>query len=217
MDDPPESPPSHSTSPLPSSPSSPHTRSSRRLDLSFTAADHSQDSTRTASPEPLATPTLAQSYGQLRKSLSLSNIAQLDREGVRSLSTHIYRRGSRIDRRQYRPKDDDEVLAHALRGGIRCVPLPPPPFSSSFSDSLSTQARSSSARPCAPPSTLPSSSCASPASGASLRLPLSLSRARLTLVSARARRGLSSKLILHALFGTDVVRFGGMLGLFTFL
>lgn len=121
MDDLSQSPPSHSTSPLPSTPSSPHTRSSS---LSFTAhPDHSANSTRTTSPEPLATPTLAQSYGQLRKSLSLSNLAQLDREGVRNLSTHIYRRGSRIDRRQYRPKDDDEVLAHALRGGIRCVPL----------------------------------------------------------------------------------------------
>ncbi|KPV76961.1 uncharacterized protein RHOBADRAFT_51936 [Rhodotorula graminis WP1] len=171
MADPTNSPPSQPASPLPSTPSSPHTGTARSV--SFTNRDHSPDSTRTASPEPLATPTLAQSYGQLRKSLSLSNLAQLDREGVRNLSTHIYRRGSRIDRRQYRPKDDDEVLAHALRGGIRSLIL-----------------------------------------GSSLRAAVNFA---ILVLRLTRKRGLSSKLILHALFGTDVIRFGSMLGLFTFL
>ncbi|TNY20044.1 hypothetical protein DMC30DRAFT_272138, partial [Rhodotorula diobovata] len=137
----------------------------------------SASSTRSSSPEPepLATPTLAQSYGQLRKSLSLSNLAQLahDKDRVRSLSTHIYRRGSRIDRRSYKPKDDDEVLAHALRGGIRSLIL-----------------------------------------GSSLRAAINFV---IVVLRLTRKRGLSSKLILHALFGTDVIRFGGMLGLFTFL
>lgn len=123
---PPPSPPSPPRRhPLASAPPTPHLPgrdrpSAARLNTADLA---SASSTRSSSPEPepLATPTLAQSYGQLRKSLSLSNLAQLahDKDRVRSLSTHIYRRGSRIDRRSYKPKDDDEVLAHALRGGIR--------------------------------------------------------------------------------------------------
>ncbi|BGP37291.1 hypothetical protein JCM10449v2_001196 [Rhodotorula kratochvilovae] len=147
-----------------------------RFDLPLQRDDEATSapsSTRSASPEPLATPTLAQSYGELRKTLSFSNLAQLDRDGVRQLSTHIYRRGSRIDRRRYEPKDDDEVLAHALKGGIRSLIL-----------------------------------------GCSLRAAVNFV---ILVLRLTRKRGLPPKLILRALFGTDVFRFGGMLGLFTFL
>lgn len=81
--------------------------------------------TRSASPEPLATPTLAQSYGHLRKNLSFKSLRDLE---VRELGEHIYRRGARTDNLKYRPKNDDEVFTHALKGGLR---QPAAPSSSS--------------------------------------------------------------------------------------
>ena len=96
-----------------------------RFDLGPLAADTHDTSpsspTRSASPEPLATPTLAQSYGHLKKNLSFKSLRDLE---VRELSEHIYRRGARTDNLKYRPKNDDEIFTHALKGGIRAPPFP---------------------------------------------------------------------------------------------
>lgn len=111
-----------------------------RFDLGPLATDmdpSSSSPTRSASPEPLATPTLAQSYGHLKKNLSFKSLRDLE---VRELSEHIYRRGARTDNLKYRPKNDDEIFTHALKGGIRAPRLfslrfrkphtatPPPPL-----------------------------------------------------------------------------------------
>ncbi|GJN87945.1 hypothetical protein Rhopal_000900-T1 [Rhodotorula paludigena] len=119
----PHSPPQPDSSPRTQAEPLPTSSRRTRFDVEPLTTASAATSTRSASPEPLATPTLAQSYGQLRKNLSFKSLAELDRDGVRQLSTHIYRRGSRADRREYRPKSDDEVLAHALRGGIRSLIL----------------------------------------------------------------------------------------------
>lgn len=77
---------------------------------------HSFTSTRSNSPEPLATPGLSESAGKLRKNLSFKNLKELD---VKELSQVVYRKGNRTEMKKYRPKSDDEVFAHALRGGLR--------------------------------------------------------------------------------------------------
>ncbi|GAA5973669.1 hypothetical protein JCM11641_005071 [Rhodosporidiobolus odoratus] len=130
----------------------------------------STNTSRSVSPEPLATPTLAESYGQLKKNLSFKSLRDLE---VRQLSEHIYRRGSRAEKKRYRPKDDDQVLAHALRGGIRSLIL-----------------------------------------GSSLRACVNLV---VVLLRLTRKKGVPAALILRALFGTDTIRFGSMLGLFSFL
>ena len=73
-------------------------------------------STRSNSPEPLATPTLAESAGKLRKNLSFKSLKDLE---LKELSAAVYRKGSRAEMKVYRPKNDEEVFAHALRGGLR--------------------------------------------------------------------------------------------------
>ncbi|GAA6000664.1 hypothetical protein JCM10207_004599 [Rhodosporidiobolus poonsookiae] len=133
----------------------------------------SGSTTRTASPELLPTPTLAETYGSLKRTVSFKSLRELDTHGVRELSNHIYRRGSRAERRRYAPKSDDEVFAHALRGGIRSLIL-----------------------------------------GSSLRACVNLA---IVLLRLTRKRGIPAALILRALFGTDTIRFGGMLGAFTFL
>ncbi|BGP13331.1 hypothetical protein JCM10213v2_001250 [Rhodosporidiobolus nylandii] len=130
----------------------------------------SATTTRTNSPEPLATPTLAESYGQLKKNLSFASLRELE---IKELSTHIYRQGSRADRRKYAPKDDDEVFTHALRGGIRSFIL-----------------------------------------GSTLRALVNLAIALLRL---KKKKGLPPAVIIRALFVLDTFRFGGMLGIFSFL
>jgi len=83
---------------------------------------HSPTSTRSNSPEPLATPGLSESAGKLRKNLSFKNLKELD---VKELKQVVYRKGSRGEMKKYRPKSDDEVFAHALRGGLREFPTQP--------------------------------------------------------------------------------------------
>ncbi|GAA6038526.1 hypothetical protein JCM8097_004613 [Rhodosporidiobolus ruineniae] len=172
---PPDTPPSpdpvNRSLSLPTEPASrsrPHRRT--RFDLPPLTDPASAGTTRSNSPEPLATPTLAESVGQLKKNLSFTSLRQLE---VRELSEHIYRRGSRADKRRYEPKNDDEVFAHALRGGIRSLIL-----------------------------------------GSSLRAFVNLV---IVLLRLTKKRGVPAALVLRALFGTDTIRFGGMLGIFTFL
>ncbi|GAA5834813.1 hypothetical protein JCM5353_000676 [Sporobolomyces roseus] len=131
---------------------------------------HSFNSTRSNSPEPLATPGLSESAGKLRKNLSFKNLKELD---VKELSQVVYRKGNRTEMKKYRPKSDDEVFAHALRGGLRSVFL-----------------------------------------GSTVRALVNLV---VVLLRLTKKRGLPPKLILNALFGPDTVRFGAMLGLFSFL
>ncbi|GAA5862498.1 hypothetical protein JCM8547_002084 [Rhodosporidiobolus lusitaniae] len=135
-----------------------------------TRFNSSTTTTRSNSPEPLATPSLSDTYGQLKKNLSFSRLRDLE---VREFSQHVYRRGARTDRRRYAPKSDDEVLAHALRGGLRSLIL-----------------------------------------GCSLRACVNVV---IVLLRLTRKPGLPFPLILRALFGTDTLRFGGMLGLFSFL
>lgn len=103
-------------------PATRHASRTARFDLGPLATDMNDrtgpSSTRSASPEPLATPTLAQSYGHLKKNLSFKSLRDLE---VRELSEHIYRRGARTDNLKYRPKNDDEIFTHALKGGIRAL------------------------------------------------------------------------------------------------
>ncbi|GAA5936909.1 uncharacterized protein JCM15063_000098 [Sporobolomyces koalae] len=127
-------------------------------------------STRSNSPEPLATPTLSESAGKLRKNLSFKNLKDLD---VKELSAAVYRKGSRADMKVYRPKSDEEVFAHALRGGLRSLVL-----------------------------------------GSTLRALVNLV---IVLLRLTRKRGLPARLVLNALLGPDTIRFGGMLGLFSFL
>ncbi|GAA5964486.1 hypothetical protein JCM3765_006302 [Sporobolomyces pararoseus] len=127
-------------------------------------------STRSNSPEPLATPTLAESAGKLRKNLSFKSLKDLE---LKELSAAVYRKGSRAEMKVYRPKNDEEVFAHALRGGLRSLLL-----------------------------------------GSTLRALVNLV---IVLLRLTRKRGLPPKLLLNALFGPDVVRFGSMLGLFSFL
>lgn len=120
-------------------------------------------STRSASPEPLATPTLAESYGSLRKNLSVKNLRELE---MRELSEHIYRRGKRTDNLKYRPKNDDETFTHALKGGVREACSASLSETAAFADRLDLQARSFSAARSEPQSTSSSSCSDSLANGA---------------------------------------------------
>ncbi|BGP53411.1 hypothetical protein JCM8202v2_000970 [Rhodotorula sphaerocarpa] len=90
--------------------------------MATTSDDEAADaaSTRSASPEPLATPTMAQSYGSLRQNLSFKSLRDLE---MRELGEHFYRRGARTDNLKYRPKNDDETFTHALKGGLRSLVL----------------------------------------------------------------------------------------------
>ncbi|GAA6061716.1 hypothetical protein JCM10212_004948 [Sporobolomyces blumeae] len=127
-------------------------------------------SSRSTSPEPLATPTLSESAGQLRKNLSFKSLKEIE---LQQLSSAVYRKGSRAEMKFYRPKSDDEVFAHALRGGLRSLFL-----------------------------------------GSSVRALVNLV---IVLLRLTRKKGLPAKVVLNALFGPDVFRFGGMLGAFTFL
>ncbi|GAA5961120.1 hypothetical protein JCM8115_005835 [Rhodotorula mucilaginosa] len=154
-------------------PATRHASRTARFDLGPLATDMNlspASPTRSASPEPLATPTLAQSYGHLKKNLSFKSLRDLE---VRELSEHIYRRGARTDNLKYRPKNDDEIFTHALKGGIRSLIL-----------------------------------------GCSLRAAVNFV---IVLLRLTRKRGTRPRVILNALFGSDVWRFGGMLGLFSFL
>ncbi|GAA5941017.1 hypothetical protein JCM1841_006610 [Sporobolomyces salmonicolor] len=151
--------------------SAPSPRRRARFDSPLPLSDLADaSSTRSASPEPLATPSLSESYGTLKKNLSFKSLRELE---IHELSAAVYRKGSRADRRVYRPKDSEEVFAHALRGGIRSLLL-----------------------------------------GSSLRAFVNLV---IVLLRMTRKRGLAPKLVLHALFGQDTIRFGAMLGLFSFL
>ncbi|GAA5877652.1 hypothetical protein JCM1840_004967 [Sporobolomyces johnsonii] len=151
--------------------SAPSPRRRARFDTPLPLSDLADArSTRSNSPEPLATPSLSESYGTLKKNLSFKSLRDLE---IHELSAAVYRKGSRADRRVYRPKNDEEVFAHALRGGIRSLLL-----------------------------------------GSSLRAFVNLV---IVLLRMTRKRGLAPKLVLHALFGQDTIRFGAMLGLFSFL
>ncbi|GAA5854706.1 hypothetical protein JCM3766R1_000625, partial [Sporobolomyces carnicolor] len=120
----------------------------------------------------LATPTLSESAGHLRKNLSFKSLRDVEILKT-ELSNAVYRKGSRQDMKVYRPRNDEQVFAHALRGGLRSLVL-----------------------------------------GSTLRALVNLV---IVLLRLTRKRRLSSKIVLNALFGPDVVRFGSMLGLFTFL
>lgn len=93
----------------------PHSRKTR-----FDLAPLATLDQRSASPEPLPTPTFAQSYTGLKRNLSFKSLKELEvRELSATLSSHVYRRGSRAERRRYKPRSDDETFTHALKGGIR--------------------------------------------------------------------------------------------------
>ncbi|BGP22311.1 peroxisomal membrane protein 4 [Rhodotorula toruloides] len=144
-------------------------RRTPRFDLAPLSSLSDTD-TAPSSPEPLATPTLAESYGQLKKNLSFKSLRDLE---MRELKGHLYRRGNPSDGTRYRPKNSDEVFAHALKGGLRSFVL-----------------------------------------GTSLRAAVNLV---ITLLRLTRKKGLPPAVIIHAVFGPDVARFGGMLGLFSFL
>lgn len=112
-----------------STPSSPRRRVRLETPLPLTSTGNPDSSRRsstdnhygtpTTSAEPLATPTLSESAGKLRKNLSFKSLKDLE---LKELSTVVYRKGSRQEMKVYRPKNDEEVFAHALRGGLRAFP-----------------------------------------------------------------------------------------------
>lgn len=131
MSDPPSPPspntdrsPSPSAAPTPSLPSRQRARFS--LDTHFTKLPHPSDpsksasTTRSNSPEPLRTPTLSESYADLRRNLSLHSLRELE---ARQLQEAIWRKGEKRARaerteRVYRPRNVEECWAHAVRGGL---------------------------------------------------------------------------------------------------
>ena len=118
----------------------------------------------------LATPTLSESAGHLRKNLSFKSLRDVELLKT-ELSNAVYRKGSRQDMKVYRPRNDEQVFAHALRGGLRT----PCPLLFSLlslsrgvslgSDPPSRQVHSCSVRLCVPSSTSSSSSCDSLGNG----------------------------------------------------
>ncbi|KAK4052186.1 hypothetical protein OIV83_002481 [Microbotryomycetes sp. JL201] len=132
----------------------------------------SRASTRSNSPEPLHTPTLGESYSQLRKNLSFKSLRELE---MREVQAAVWRKGSRGEpgERRHRPRSNEEVFAHAFRGGLRSATV-----------------------------------------AAGIRALVNLI---IMVLRANKKKPLTSKLILHTLFGQDTARFGGMLGLFTFI
>ncbi|KAM0751507.1 hypothetical protein T439DRAFT_324689 [Meredithblackwellia eburnea MCA 4105] len=148
-----------------------HRRAHFEQALSFTDLA-TANSTRSNSPEPLTTPTLAQSYGSFKKNLSFKSLRELE---AKEIHKHVWRKGKRDDphHRRHKPLDLDQLLAHAIRGGSRSFIL-----------------------------------------GCSLRAGVNL---LLALLRVTRKRRLQPALILHALFGADTLRFGGMLGAFSFL
>lgn len=94
--------------------------SSRRARFDLPAFTDLADnhSTRSNSPEPLMTPTLSESYRGLRQNLSFKSLRELE---VRELQAAVWRKGGRGEpgEERYRPKNLDELLVHAARGGAR--------------------------------------------------------------------------------------------------
>lgn len=100
--------------PSDSTPTSPTPNRLRRLPLEdLTMSGYS--STRSTSPEPLRTPTLTESYGSLKKNLSFKSLRDLEAKQVQEA---LWRRGQPGDQRP-RPRNLEEVLGHAVRGGAR--------------------------------------------------------------------------------------------------
>ncbi|SCV72374.1 BQ2448_3911 [Microbotryum intermedium] len=94
-----------------------------RFDVApFTEVDNGGSSTRSNSPEPLATPTLSESYHGLKKNLSFKSLCEVELREVRSA---VWRKGGRGDPGEqiYRPKNTEEAFAHAFRGGLPLVNL----------------------------------------------------------------------------------------------
>lgn len=114
------------TSPTPLSPTdssapTPPTQRKARFEttLSFTnLAENEYNSTRSNSPEPLSTPSLAESYGNIRRNLSFKSLREIE---AREIQRHVWRKGGRGEpgERRHRPRTYDELLSYALRGGIR--------------------------------------------------------------------------------------------------
>lgn len=79
-------------------------------------------STRSNSPEPVQTPTLAQSYTSLKKNLSFKSLRELEMQQVQKV---VWRKGSRggPDEERYRPDDIEQAFVHATRGGVRSFVL----------------------------------------------------------------------------------------------
>ena len=84
-------------------------------------APRSVGSTRSNSPEPLRTPSLSESYADLRRTLSLHSLRELE---ARQLQEAVWRKGEKRARaerteRVHRPGNVEECWAHAVRGGLR--------------------------------------------------------------------------------------------------
>lgn len=75
-------------------------------------------STRSNSPEPLSTPTLGESYNGLKKSLSFKSLRELEMKEVQGA---LWRKGQpgNPGEPRHRPASNEEVFAHAVRGGAR--------------------------------------------------------------------------------------------------
>ncbi|KAL8279225.1 hypothetical protein RQP46_008262 [Phenoliferia psychrophenolica] len=198
--EPPEDPRSVSPSPSPS-PSPPRAapktgtvkpkKAHFSSTLSLTDLNLTDDS-RPASPEPLPTPTLSQSYGEFRRTLSVKSLRDLE---AKELTKHVWRKGGRGEpgERRHRPKDMDQLVNYALRGASRSFILG---CSLRAGVNLVVVALRITKKRRVPPSLTPKDP---------------------PLRRAASHSGIHSGLVLQALFGTDTIRFGGMLGIFTFL
>jgi hypothetical protein len=99
-----------------STPASPSRRA--RFDMpTFTELDGG-NSTRSNSPEPVHTPTISQTYNGLRKNLSFASLKALE---VKEVQKAVWRKGGRGDpgERIPRPKDLEQLLVYAAKGGAR--------------------------------------------------------------------------------------------------
>jgi hypothetical protein len=103
-----------------SSASTPTRTQTRRARFDIVPFTDLQDSgsTRSNSPEPLlSTPTLQESYAGLKKNLSFRSLRELE---LKELHSVVWRKGGRGEpgEKRHRPRNSEEVFAHAVRGGI---------------------------------------------------------------------------------------------------
>ncbi|SGY70265.1 BQ5605_C004g03131 [Microbotryum silenes-dioicae] len=187
------------SSPVAPSDETPPARNPRRarFDVApFTEVDNGGSSTRSNSPEPLATPTLSESYHGLKKNLSFKSLRELELREVRSA---MWRKGGRGDPGEqiYRPKNTEEAFAHAFRGGLQTSEIMVVIDLLTLYNSIPTFDR--------PGSLLL-------AGGLRALVNLFVVALRIT-----RKRGLPMALVFRALFGPDTLRFAAMLGGFTFL
>lgn len=104
----------YSVASAPSSPTPARRRPAFELEGMTTLAGNPS---RTASPEPLHTPTLGETYNGIRRNLSIKSLKELE---ARHVQEALWRPGQRTEDPgvpKHRPRNLEQIFAHAVRGG----------------------------------------------------------------------------------------------------